>query len=183
MWKSWRPSWEGVTCARLTSVRPGWRYVATFNVRAVIKYTALRLHLSGVSYCPHAGKFFRLTHTPASSKRCAYSYGWPSYGAGDSWNIILFGWGAILFCYFHLPHPYKVIWFIIFLLRMIFLLTMLVRMIDIYSFNYLLFLLNIDNGTAFRFSSSLLLVLPSVVFVSFVFLCITNRVSLYKLIP
>ena len=37
--------------AQLNSARLGWRYVATFNVRAFIKCTALRLHLSGVSSC------------------------------------------------------------------------------------------------------------------------------------
>ena len=55
-----------------------------------------------------AGQFIRLTHTTALSVGGTYSYGHLLTLFEDSRNIISFGWGAILFCYFHLPHPLEV---------------------------------------------------------------------------
>ena len=125
-------------CARLTLARPGWRCVATFNAWAVIKCTALRLHLSGVSYCPHARKFIRLTDTLASSKRCTYSLGHilQCWGLMEH-NLVWVGCNTILL--FSSSHPFEVwtIYPIVFLLRMICRLTMLVSLIDTYSFVFL----------------------------------------------
>ena len=144
---------------------------------------ALRHHLSGNPSCPHARKFIRLTDTLASSKRCTYSYG----HILQCWGLMehnLFWVGCNTILLFSSSPPVRGVYmFIIFLLRMIFLLTKLVRMIDIYSFNAssisFLILFNACVFAYICFKDSFAQGCLLLIF----FLCITNRESLYKVIP
>jgi len=81
---------------------PDWGRVATFNARAGLCHWPFAITCQATPLVPMLESLLdSLIHLPLP--KGAPTPWATSYSVGDSWNIISFGWGAILFCYFHLP--------------------------------------------------------------------------------